>query len=178
MAQLKMTGGFTRIHNELIDRVFAKVNFPAHEMRIIWAIIRMSWGWNQPGCYTSYRELAEKTGIELRDATKAVKRLIEKQIIIPKNSKAKTYLEINTDYMTWQIPEAKTLFTVGCTSNTPSNKALDVDPTPAVGCTSNAESSETLDRQWVEALLKKTLKKLNKESDFVSLSLASLVLSV
>ncbi len=95
--------------NELIA-IFAKVRIPGREWQVLWAVIRGSWSWNRPGCYISNRELAEKTGLHFRHVAQALKSLTEKQIVLTRNGRQKTWVEINLDYMTWNVPEKPSLF--------------------------------------------------------------------
>lgn len=181
----RLRDGYTRIHNELIDRVFMRVNFSSYEWRVLWSIIRMSWGWNRPGCYTSYRELAESTGIDIRHVARTIKKLEKKLIIAARPGKKKTHLQLNTDYMTWRIPEKETLFTSG--TSTPSepsevtnnaelvgvadsgdsrgNGMLPTQATPGVAHTGNADSLQPLAGGYFADRLKKVLKTSSKETE-------------
>jgi|Deesub1362A_J573_1020465.scaffolds.fasta_scaffold00268_2 phage replication O-like protein O len=154
MARPDVKNGHARIANELIN-VFCKINLQSYEWRILWAIIRMSWSWGQKGCYSSYRELASKTGIDLRHTARAVQSLIDKFIVITRAGRKKTYFELNTDYETWRIPEKESLFTVASPGNTRGNGVLPYQATQGVASLGNAESPEMIDIQQIRDFLKK-----------------------
>jgi len=146
-----------------------KINWPAWEMRLIFAIWRMSWGWNRPGVYTSYRELSEKTRLDLRSVGRTLKRLIEKQILLTRHGRKRTWIEFNLDYETWDVPEKESLFSVGSTANGDVNKVLAPEPTPGVGSTANSESPENGYSSGLTAVGKQFLKEISfKETERTS----------
>ena len=151
------------VHNELIDRVFCRINFKAYEWRLLWCIIRQSWGWRRKGVWTTYRELVERTGLDVRHVARTLKQLEQKLIIAVRSGKKKTHLQINTDYMSWRIPEIDTLFTVASSGNGRGNKVLPQEATLGVASSGNGDSPQTPAQQHfadrVNILLNKEVKK-------------------
>jgi phage replication O-like protein O len=94
--------GFTKVQNEIIERAFCRVNLSAYEWRVLWAIIRKSWGWGDKGGYVSLNELSSRTALHKRHVARTVRSLIEKFIVVTRNGKQHTYYEINMDYHTWR----------------------------------------------------------------------------
>lgn len=174
--KLNLDKNFTGIPHELIERVLCRVNLKAYEHRIFYIVARMSWGWkHRPHCYTTYRELAEKTGLDPRNVSRTVKQLEDKFIFIRRTGRKKTYLEINTDYMTWRVPEIDTLFTssspkvinrpqlktykpVVSGDNTGDNKALSDETTKCVVSGDNTDLAQSHAGGYFDDRLKKVLK--------------------
>jgi|Deesub1362A_J573_1020465.scaffolds.fasta_scaffold01366_2 phage replication O-like protein O len=146
MQRLDFDGGYTKLPNLLIERVFCKVTFPAYEMRVLFALMRMSWGWNKAWCYSSYREIAEKTGLDYRHVRRTVQSLVEKCIVVTYPGRNKTRFEINPDYMTWKLPERNTL--------------MPLQASLAGASTGITESEQPLDRQELVGLLRNFIKTL------------------
>lgn len=169
MARPDIKDGFARVPNELIS-VLCKVNLSAWEWRILWAVIRFSWSWGRLGCYTSYRELASKTRLDLRGLSKTLRGLVAKQILITRNGSKKTWVEINTDYELWRLPEGESLFTNSAQNdappsvvsghNTRHDKALCVGTTPGVVSGHNTRTPETYTDSQFRDDLKNYIKKL------------------
>jgi phage replication O-like protein O len=83
-------------------KALIKTNLSPYEWRILLVVISWSWGWRRSICYLSYREIANETQIDLRHVGRAIKSLVEKQILITGSSTKKTKFEVNYQYHTWR----------------------------------------------------------------------------
>ena len=87
---------FTIIDNDLID-AFAKINLSPYEWRVIFAIIRYSYGWNKETAQLTCTQLSQLTGIDVRLIPRTLKSLQKKNIIV----RNKNIFQLQKDYRKW-----------------------------------------------------------------------------
>lgn len=73
--------GYTPIANEIMDQL-AKVSLPAHEMRVLLAILRKTYGWSKKVDQISLTQFEAATGLDRRSVTRALKRLEARRLIV------------------------------------------------------------------------------------------------
>jgi len=88
---------FTMIDNDLIDAL-SKTNLTAYETRVLFAIIRHSIGWNKEEATLTYRYLESYCRIRRYHIARAVKSLLNKQIISKNDNKYKIQ-----DFTKWNV---------------------------------------------------------------------------
>lgn len=103
MANPQLENGFSRIENELLEE-FAKTKLSNYETRVLIFIIRQTYGFSRNFAKTSLSEISEGTQILKPAACKALKSLIEKNIILDRGETEnyKRIYKFNKDYDTWQ----------------------------------------------------------------------------
>ena len=104
MANVQTKNGFTRIANELYDKIIkAKLN--GSQAKILHAIIRNTYGYNRKTTNLSYNYLAKATNISQRQAVDTLKSLKDMNMVfVTDNGKGKTNtLSINKDFDTWTL---------------------------------------------------------------------------
>ena len=102
---------FTIIDNDLID-AFAKINLSPYEWRVIFAIIRHSYGWNKEEATLTYPYLESYCRIRRYHIARAVKSLLNKQIISKNDNKYKIQ-----DFTKWNV-QFKSDITNSCSTET------------------------------------------------------------
>lgn len=108
MAKPQLEDGYIRLADE-IARAFMKINFSPQENRILWAIIKETYGWRKKEKAISLGQLEELTGMAKPHVCHALKRLQDRRIIIRKGNSGKT--SIQKDYEQWKgirLPIAQT----------------------------------------------------------------------
>ena len=87
MANPQKENGYTSIANELLEKIYQS-NFSLREMKIIFAVIRFTYGFNRKEAELSLRFLSNATNLKYRHTQTTVNNLISKNILII-NSEAK-----------------------------------------------------------------------------------------
>lgn len=105
--------GYTRIANELLEQVMA-APLTLREMRVVMAIIRLTFGWNRKQARVTGGLLAKLTGIHATTCAKVLSGLIEKRVLI-RHGGSRSPVSLNKHADQWQIeqphhviPEPKT----------------------------------------------------------------------
>ena len=99
MANVQIENGFTKIANELFDVILIS-NLSLRELKILFCVIRFTYGFNRKEANLSARFIGKATGIKANHVFTSVRDLIEKKILLSKNSKSgiiRKY-QVNKDY--------------------------------------------------------------------------------
>jgi phage replication O-like protein O len=114
----QIESGYTRIANELLDAIIA-YPFSRREFAIVFALIRVTYGFNKKEDAISGWQLSEMTGIDRSHVSKTVAELTEKNILIKSDSgrishgQNVPFLSINKHYKQWlTVAEKATVRTV------------------------------------------------------------------
>ena len=94
---------YTRLFNPILEAICIG-NFNGRELKIIFFVIRCTYGWNKK-CYPMSKAfIAEGTGLSTRHVCEILKRLIDRRVIIDygtdKKSRAKIY-GLNKKFSQW-----------------------------------------------------------------------------
>jgi len=100
MASPQVKNGYLKIANELIEQ-FALLNLSKYEWRVLMAILRETYGWNQKSGVISWAGIAKTTNIKFPHVSRAKATLIERNIIIQDGNIA----GFNKDYESWIQPK-------------------------------------------------------------------------
>jgi phage replication O-like protein O len=106
MAKPQIENGFTKIANELLDQL-CRLDLSPNESRVIWVIIRKTYGFNKKMDRITNSQICEATGIHKSNVSHNVKRLLERQIVY-KNGKT---IGIQKDYELWDTPRTEVVDT-------------------------------------------------------------------
>lgn len=101
MANPQAEDGHIDIANEIAEAL-CRVNLSAYEYRVIWFILRKTWGWHKKMDRISYSQFEEGTGINRRHLGPTIKRLIERQIITCSGNGHLLEYGFQKDYEKWQ----------------------------------------------------------------------------
>ena len=96
MASPQKENGYTAIANELMD-AFMRLNLSEHAWRILFCIIRYSYGWRKKTAQLTCTQIAQSTGIDVRLIPRTLKNLQEKNIVI----RNKNTFRLQKDYHKW-----------------------------------------------------------------------------
>ncbi len=97
--------GYTRIANELLEQVMA-APFTLREMRVVMAIIRLTYGWNRKQARATGGLLAKLTGIHASTCAKVMASLIEKKVLL-RHGGSRSPVSLNKHAETWELQAGK-----------------------------------------------------------------------
>lgn len=103
MSNPQVENGFTRISNELYEAILF-ADFSKTEYKIIFALIRRSYGFHKSECELSLRFLSKIINIEYNNLSKPLKNLMDKNVIIEikhSNYSEGRIVKINKNYQNW-----------------------------------------------------------------------------
>ncbi len=103
MDKADTNNGYTKIANQLLVKICCS-NLTQNEMKVLLAIARLSYGWNQKDTANraGSKELREITGLFTNQIYLVIKNLKARKIIVVTKKKQNTY-KINTYLSEWQI---------------------------------------------------------------------------
>ena len=109
MADVQLENGYTKIANEILERM-ALTKLSPTQFRLILVIWRYTYGFNRKDHAMSLNFLAEATGVHKQRVKQELDKLIESNIVIVTeegtNSKSRK-LAFNKDYDTWFLQSTK-----------------------------------------------------------------------
>lgn len=110
MSAQQKENGFTPIANELVCQ-FAMTYMSSRESQIVWAIIRMTYGYQKKTDKISFTQLELLTGIDRRHLAPALRKLTERRIITRYSEGQSVIYGIQKDYDLWDkpLPESVTV---------------------------------------------------------------------
>ncbi|WP_427030864.1 replication protein [Halomonas sp. H2] len=97
--------GYTRIANELLEQVMA-APLTLREIRIVMAVIRLTYGWNRKQARVTGGLLAKLTGLPDTIAAKVLSGLIAKNVIL-RHGGSRSPISLNKHADEWQLEAAK-----------------------------------------------------------------------
>lgn len=98
MARPQIENGYARIANELL-MALSRYNLSPYETRVLFFILRKTYGWNKKSDFISVSQIAEGTGLLKPHACRAKNVLIRKNILTENDGK----LGPNKDYDEWSV---------------------------------------------------------------------------
>lgn len=96
MASPQKENGYTAIANELME-AFMRLNLSRHGWRILFCIIRYSYGWNKKSAQLTCSQIARLTGIDVRLIPRTLRNLTGKNIVI----RDRNTFRLQKDYHKW-----------------------------------------------------------------------------
>lgn len=91
-----------------IAQEWGKYRLSGEEWQVLWIIIEKTWGWHKAWENISLKQFYEATGMKKPSIIRALKKLINKNIVSKKANGKLTNYHINSHYSTWK-PLAKRL---------------------------------------------------------------------
>jgi phage replication O-like protein O len=98
MANPAVKNGYFPIANELAEQ-FALKNIPGNEMRILWVVLRKTWGWKKDTDRIAFSQFSESTEMKNGNVARSLKSLVAKRLLIHKDGEFK----FNQNYEEWEI---------------------------------------------------------------------------
>ena len=103
MANPQVEDGHIDVANEIAEQL-AKTYLSSVESRILWVIMRKTWGWHKKRDRISYSQLEEATGLNRRHIAPALKRLIARLIVTQTGNGHRLEYGIQKNYELWLQP--------------------------------------------------------------------------
>jgi phage replication O-like protein O len=100
MANPQLENGHIRIANEIVEEALCKTNLSAYESRILWFILRKTYGWNKKSDRISYTQF-EETGITRRHIARTLCQLKNRNIITVSGNGQRLKYSFQKDYTKW-----------------------------------------------------------------------------
>jgi phage replication O-like protein O len=109
MASPQLEDGFTRIANEIIE-VLARINLSPYESRVLWFVLRKTYGWRKKSDWIAASQMrAGLGGLDRRNIFRALKGLSGKNmIVISRDDAHKPKYSFQKDYSKWRVSSKKT----------------------------------------------------------------------
>jgi phage replication O-like protein O len=144
MANPQLENGRTEIANEIVD-VLAKTYLSPAESKVLWFILRKTYGYHKPLDWIAYSQFEEGTGLDRRHVGPALQRLIKRKIVITTGSgeRRKSEYGLQKDYDLWQLTPETVTKSVTDLSNKLTPKQVTDLPTAIVNLTPVSDPSDT-----------------------------------
>lgn len=125
MASPQTENGSTMIANEILEKLYS-FPFTAREFKVLFFVIRKTWGWHKTEDHISYNQIADACSVTRRNAIYTVNSLVLKQALVITKGYINT-IKFNKDYDKWLVPEI-TPPSVGTGTTLVSEQALKLVP--------------------------------------------------
>jgi len=99
MAHPQLEDGWTEIANEILEALY-RINLSPYESRVLWFIIRKTYGWHKKTDRIPLSQIAEGTGLLKPNICRALKSLIAHKLVIRTDKKQ---VGFQKDYEQWQV---------------------------------------------------------------------------
>jgi len=127
MAKPQVEKGYARLANELLEAL-SRINLSAYETRVLFFLLRKTYGWNKTCDFISISQIALGTGLPRAHSCRAKKSLLAKNILFEHDSK----LGLNKDYETWGVTNIGTVTNSGNKTSIKCQKQQNVTNTGTV----------------------------------------------
>ncbi len=109
MASPQIEDGYTKLANEIMEALM-RTNLPAYQGRVLWAILRKTYGFQKKEDWISNSQLVEMTGLRKQHVSRTMKELLERHIVTRSGYK----VGFNKDYTQWrELPRQVTVTSSG-----------------------------------------------------------------
>lgn len=98
MANPQAENGYTRIANEILDEILRR-DFTERELKIIFCVIRNTYGWNRKMHQMSLNYIARATGMNRANVSRSRSSLLASRVLVSDNDK----YGIQKDYTRWGV---------------------------------------------------------------------------
>jgi phage replication O-like protein O len=110
MANPQVEDGHVDLAHEIIEN-FYRLQLSGNEWRILWVIIRQTYGWKKKADRISISFFQKKTGLKRRHVSRAIKDLVERNIVTKNDTSFITTYGFQKDYIKWELSPKKTPIT-------------------------------------------------------------------
>lgn len=117
MANPQLNNGYLKIANELVEALM-RINLSPYEARLLWFIIRKTYGFNKTSDRISLSQFAKATLLDRRNVHRALQSLIQREIIvISRDDRKRISYRVQKDYSKWERSSVKMTRKKGTESN-------------------------------------------------------------
>ncbi len=107
-ANPQLEDGYTRVANELLEAM-SRYPFNGSEFRILWAVIRKTYGWKKKKDVLPFSQISKFTYLNLRYVKKIVKDLVQDNVLFKEASPNGNILSLNKNYYSWKLWKSQDL---------------------------------------------------------------------
>jgi len=95
---------YTKVPNEILEAL-CRTKLSSYEIRALFVILRMTWGWHKESDTIAHRQISNMTGIDRRNVFRVLEGLADRRIVAISRDgrKAPTY-RINKNLAEWRLP--------------------------------------------------------------------------
>lgn len=101
MANPQKENGHTSIANEILEQL-ARINLAPYQWRTLCVILRKTWGWQKKTDHISITQFQKMTGLKRQHQSRAIKALIERNVITKKGDSYIASYGFQKDYTRWK----------------------------------------------------------------------------
>jgi len=101
LASPQTENGYTKIANELLDAL-ARIRLSGEETQVFMVILRKTYGFKKKSDKITLSQFTKLTGINRQNVYRAIKKLVDKNIVIKKDYSRLVSYEIQKDYSKWR----------------------------------------------------------------------------
>lgn len=98
MANPQTENGHIRIATEIVEKL-ARINLSAYEWRVLWCVLRKTWGWRKKSDVVPVSQIARITGLRTPHVSRAKASLLKKHILVEQGGK----VGFQKNYELWEI---------------------------------------------------------------------------
>src|SRR3990167_654040 len=144
MASPQTEDGFLKIANELVV-AFSRINLSPYESRIVWCVIRKTYGWGKRMDRISLSQFAKEVGIDRKSVHRTIRGLILKNIIVVSGATTRIIkYGIQKNYELWKVSSPKPLSGSRATNVSPGEPLSVVAGEPPTKETITKETSKDI----------------------------------
>ena len=126
MPSPQIENGHLDLANEIAEQ-FCRSNLSPGEWRVLWAVLRKTYGWHKKTDRISYAQFQKITGLDRWHIRRYLNRLLSRNIITKTGSVQRLEYGFQKDYSKWQpLPKQATVTTVAQTGYEPLPKQATV----------------------------------------------------
>ncbi len=97
----QLESGYTRVANGLLQGIL-QYPFTCGELKLVFALIRLTYGWGRKEAVLKIRELALVGGLSRRHAKRIIKSLVRDRVLIRRPlSRVRVVIGLNKEFSTW-----------------------------------------------------------------------------
>jgi phage replication O-like protein O len=168
MSKPELEKGFTRLANELMEAL-CRTNLAKYESRILWTVLRKTYGYQKKMDEISLSQFSKATGINKPNVHRTLKLLIRRRIIVSEPQvPGKIFYGLQTDYDQWMgsslskpIVSGETLSDATLSEEIRSNVAIDNETLSAETNTKERKTKERVIE--TKSSVRRTTSTANKE---------------
>jgi phage replication O-like protein O len=98
--------GHTRLANSLLE-VLIRTPFGGGQLRVVLAVIRLTYGWNRKLAPIRLRQLARLSGLSPRHTKRLVAELVRAQVLLRQRLEGRAWLGLNKRHWEWRFSTAR-----------------------------------------------------------------------
>lgn len=125
----QIENGHVDIANELAE-AFYELQLSGNQWRVLWVIIRQTYGWKKKVERISITTFEKKTGLQRRHIHRAIKDMIERKIITKNDTAFISTYGFQKDYSKWELLPKKSLLKTVTKNDTGSLPKMTLKPLP------------------------------------------------